>query len=198
MIYRYNEKSLAYEKVPTIRFVKFASIAVLLILVVGASLGFICTRASDTKMVAYEDYVVMIEKIKDPFTPRKFYEALTLTNVKFPEIVWSQAVVESGFTSQVWRTNNNPFGMKLARVRATTAMGVKGEYAMYHHWKEAIYDYALYQNAYLMDIRTEEQYYNYLQRQYAEDPGYVEKVKAVRQGFEKCMEKFDHYYITSK
>lgn len=69
------------------------------------------------------------------------------------------------------------FGMREARVRANLARGTKRSHAYYDTWKESLYDYALYYSSYLAKMRTEEQYYNYLDQSYAEDPNYVSKVK---------------------
>jgi len=40
-------------------------------------------------------------------------------------------------------------------------------------------DYAFYQAAYLNDLRSESEYFAYLGQNYAEDPGYVGKLKKI-------------------
>lgn len=164
---------------------------------VGVCIGLAYYRTStEIRLTAYEDRIIMLDRINNKFSPRKFYQMLISLNVKFPEIVCSQAIVESGFNSEIWRTNNNPFGMKLARIRATTASGVNNGHASYAHWKDAAYDYALYQNAYLLDLKTEEEYLNYLSQQYAEDTNYVSKVRTIRNSFGRYINDYDLAYAS--
>ena len=62
--------------------------------------------------------------------------------IKYPEIVWAQAILETGhFRSKIFRYNNNMFGMRLARLRKRTAIGKRFGYAIYSSWQESIIDY---------------------------------------------------------
>ena len=103
-------------------------------------------------------------EILDPaFLKEKFKEYLLQLNIKFPHIVYAQAVLETGnFNSKIFTANHNLFGMKQARVRATTNLGSELGHAMYGHWRESVVDYALFQCAFLTKIKTEEGYYEYL------------------------------------
>jgi flagellum-specific peptidoglycan hydrolase FlgJ len=67
--------------------------------------------------------------------------------------------------------------MKEARVRLNTAQGTERSHAYYNTWQESLMDYALYAATYLKTLSTEEQYYTYLEQNYAEDPDYVKKLK---------------------
>ena len=69
--------------------------------------------------------------------------------------------------------------MKQARIRPTTALGTNIGHAYYNDWKESVYDYALYQAAYLRKIKSEEQYFEYLGSYYAEAKHYVKALKKV-------------------
>jgi len=42
-----------------------------------------------------------------------------------------------------------------------------------------VVDYAFYQAAYLNDLRSEKEYFDYLGQNYAEDPMYVSKLKKI-------------------
>jgi hypothetical protein len=44
-----------------------------------------------------------------------------------------------------------------------------------------VYDYAFYQCRYLSGIRSESEYFEYLNASYAEDSGYVEAIRKVIQ-----------------
>lgn len=100
-------------------------------------------------------------------------------NIKHPDIVYAQAVLESShFTSDLYYKNNNLFGMKAAKQRPYTYVGVKNGYADYTNWKQSVLDYALFQSSYMRRLNRD-QYFDYLQRNYAKDTRYVLKLKAI-------------------
>ena len=61
-------------------------------------------------------------------------------------------------------------------IRSTTNKGENRGHAVFDNWKESVLDYAFYQARFLGDIKTEGEYIQYLKVNYAEDPGYVDKV----------------------
>lgn len=139
---------------------------------------------------------LIILSSSDEFSEEKFIHYLKELNVKFPYIVYAQAMLETGnFKSKVFRENNNLFGMKCATSRATTNKGEQYNHAMFDTWRESIMDYALYQSRYLNSIRSEEQYYSYLSSSYAEDSGYVNKLRAIVDK-ENLKEKFDKVQLS--
>ena len=72
--------------------------------------------------------------------------------------------------------------MREAKSRITTSTGTNLNHAQYNSWRESVYDYAFYQSRYLGNIKTESEYYQYLAASYAEDPGYVKKIKQIVEG----------------
>lgn len=99
--------------------------------------------------------------------------------VQHPLVVTAQAVLESGnFTSRIYIESNNLYGMKLAKSRPTLAIGVRNGYAVYRCWQDSAVDYALWQSSYARNL-SEEEYYSKLKQVYAEDIGYIEKVKNI-------------------
>jgi len=63
--------------------------------------------------------------------------------------ITAQAGHETGdFKSRIFKENNNCFGMKLARVRKTTATGEKYGHATYTDLKSCIDDFYLYYNGF--------------------------------------------------
>ena len=111
------------------------------------------------------------------FSEEKLINYLYEINLKFPEIVFAQAKLESSnFTSTIFRENHNFFGMKCATKRAFLHKGENRGHAKYESWKECVIDYALYQATYLHHIKTKQQYLSYLRKHYAEDPNYVDKL----------------------
>ena len=62
--------------------------------------------------------------------------------------IFSQAAFETGnFTSDIFRENNNLFGMKLPVIRQTTAIGVNRGHAIFKDITDSIKDFALYHKA---------------------------------------------------
>lgn len=116
----------------------------------------------------------------NPFTPSIFKDYLTEVNVKFPEIVYAQAVIESGnFSSSLFLNHNNPFGMKIAKQRPTLNNGGHPIYASYYSWQHSVLDYAYFQSRFMKAYDTQEKYLNRLSQIYAEDPTYIDKLKKV-------------------
>lgn len=127
-----------------------------------------------------EDITRIIIKDEVQFSEENLKNLLLELNVRFPHIVLAQAKLESGnFKSHMFLENNNIFGMKEAKRRPTTNKGTQNGHAYYENWKDCVIDYAFYQAAYLNNLRTEAQYYQYLSASYAEDPGYISKVKSI-------------------
>ncbi len=125
-----------------------------------------------------ENSLIILDGSRE-FSPEALKAALENLNVKYPDIVYAQAVQETGsFRSAIFIENNNLFGMKAAKVRATTNRGTNRGHAIYDSWYESVLDYALYQSRYLGRLNRD-QYFQYLRQNYAEDPNYVNRLKAI-------------------
>ena len=161
-------------------------------MILGTSAGltsFYQLKKNQFMFMSAEEKLVIIKEY-NKFTEDKLVEKLKELNVKFPYIVLAQSKLETGnFTSKVFRENNNLFGMREAKQRITTAKGTENNHAFYHSWYESVLDYSFYQCRYLSNIQTEEQYFQYLEQSYAEDPTYIIKVKQIVVK-EKLKEKF--------
>ena len=97
-------------------------------------------------------------------------------NIAHPDIVIAQAIIESGnFKSNIFKENNNLFGMKMPEYRKTTAIGINRGHAVYRNWRESVIDYALWQGK-RARYQTKSQYLRRL-RSYATDPNYITKIK---------------------
>jgi uncharacterized FlgJ-related protein len=115
---------------------------------------------------------------------KEVYEELLRLNVKFPDIVLAQAILESGhFISKIAKQNNNLFGMRMPKVRKTTAIGQKYGYARYHNWKDSVKDYKLWQEALLKKYpsMTRSQYKSYIDRIYSTGKNYISKINLIIQ-----------------
>jgi uncharacterized FlgJ-related protein len=129
--------------------------------------------------------VIQKEAVKDTvehniISKESLMNCLNDFKVKFPHIVLAQAVLESGhFKSDVFLSHNNLFGMKIAGSRPTTALNSGSGYAKYESWMMSVLDYALFQSAFMRKINTEAEYFKYLAKNYAQDPGYISKLKEI-------------------
>lgn len=99
--------------------------------------------------------------------------------VQHPHIALAQMKLESGnYQSALSKKNNNYFGMKHPRQRATVSLGEKNGYANYRNWCYSILDYALWQKRYAYNL-SEDEYLEKCGKNYAEDKKYIEKVKNI-------------------
>jgi len=127
-----------------------------------------------------EAVVLNVSESKNEFSEEKLIGMLTDLNIKFPHIVLAQSKLETGqFKSNIFKENHNLFGMKEAKIRINLAKGTQYGHAFYNNWIESVYDYAFYQSTYLSRIKTEEQYFEYLDQSYAEAENYVEALKVI-------------------
>lgn len=130
-----------------------------------------------------EAVVLNVSESKNEFSEDKLIDMLTDLNIKFPHIVLAQSKLETGqFKSNIFKENHNLFGMKEAKIRVNLAKGTQYGHAFYNNWIESVYDYAFYQSTYLSRIKTEEQYFEYLDQSYAEAENYVEALKVIIEG----------------
>lgn len=175
MFYVYNKEKLDFEKLGIRAYLK----AILLLISSILVLSFSIIPRANVKNLSQEEKLIIIRENRE-FSEKKLKEQIYSLNFRFPHIVLAQAYLESGnFKSTVFIENNNLFGMKEAKVRSTISKGTNRNHAFYEGWQESVIDYALYYSTYLSDIKTESEYYAYLQKGYAEDPNYVSRIKNI-------------------
>jgi uncharacterized FlgJ-related protein len=127
----------------------------------------------EASSIPVEEGFYTVETEADTFSKEALVKELKRLNVRFPEIILAQSILETGhFSSRIFVENNNLFGMKEARARSTTAVGTQLGHAYYDHWKQSVMDYALFQNAYMNKLRKEKSYLKYLDKNYAEAENY--------------------------
>ena len=175
-LYKYDNESLTFKKTSFWRGFIFLFVCGLAF-GYGTLLGFKHTQVITLEQ---EELVVLISnQEKKNFKPDSVYSYLMELKAPFPHILYAQAIIESGnFKSDLFRSNNNCYGMKNPNRRVTTSIGDQYGYAMYRSWKDCVIDRCFYNSLYLGDIETENQYYEYLSKSgYAEDPNYIIKVR---------------------
>jgi uncharacterized membrane protein len=174
MIYKFDKHNLTYKRV--------TGKAILLIVLAAILISSISTLVmintlKEIKYTSTETKAIILKE-QTEFTPEKLKEYILELSIHYPHIVLAQAQLETGnFTSTIFKANNNLFGMKRADKRPNTAHGVQYDHAYYNTWRESVQDYAIFAAAYLKNIHTEEEYFEYLGQNYAEDPNYVSKLK---------------------
>lgn len=139
-------------------------------------LGTIATKAQE-KQVQIES------NTQESISKESLYEQIIKYGIKFPDIVFAQAVLESGaFTSKLFKTANNLFGMKVPTKRETSSVGkTQSGYSKYTDWNLSVYDYFLWQDYMLKNKSelTKNQYLALLGKVYATDKRYVSSLKRV-------------------
>ena len=174
MIYKYDKTELSFKKIRLRHLFGIVLFFVITLPLISFQVGKKEGLEQNIIELPVEDRYHLIEATRrDTFSEANLVKMLKDLNVRFPHIVLAQAKIESGhYQSNIFRTNHNLFGMKQARARCTTAKGTELNHAYYGSWKESVYDYAFFQSRYLHDLRTEEQYLEYLDKNYAEAPEY--------------------------
>ena len=116
-------------------------------------------------------------------TYKDLYQEIVNQGISYPEIVWAQAVLESGhFSSKVFKNNQNIFGMKHPKKRKTLSLGSMDSYAVYLSWRDCVKDYKIYQDEIIFRNKklSRSSYFNYLDKKYCEaGSSYSKKVKKI-------------------
>lgn len=180
-IFLFNKETLSYENPKNKTYAK-----IFLYIVACFSILFTLGYFSGTNNYIVNHFVNKTEVTDtlvvhgEPFAEESLIRLLKDCNAKYPYIILAQAKIESGgFKSKIFKQNNNMFGMRKARQRITTAQSEKSTYAYYRDWIDCVYDYLMYQSSVMCTATNEDEYFAKLGARYAEDPGYVEKLKQV-------------------
>jgi uncharacterized FlgJ-related protein len=151
-------------------------------------LGFISNRK---KPSVFNLNIQKVESVLDTtlvdqteLTPENLRSFIKTLNLQHPDIVYAQAMLESGnLTSSLVKTNSNLFGMKVPSSRAKVSVKNKSNYSYFERttlegWQMSVIDYALWQSRYA-NYKSKKDYFDHLSRHYAEDPNYVGKLKNI-------------------
>ena len=144
----------------------------------------------------FGNYSDQVSTAKTGNVPGDFSEKALVTlmkelKIKYPEVALSQARLETGnFTSAIFKENHNLFGMKMAELRPTSAIGINRGHASYSNWKESVVDYALFQSFIISRLKTvsKDAYRQHIQKYYSETSDYLARIDRV--GVEKVDDIF--------
>lgn len=135
--------------------------------------------------------------VEQPLTKENVYHEIRKQGIKYPELVFAQAMLESGeLKSKLTRTNHNIFGMKLPSVRETTAQGSKNHHAFYVHWTESIRDYKLYQDFVIQKkgLTNYKKYLSYINKVYSQTGDYHKRISRVIREHKPLINKYETLY----
>jgi hypothetical protein len=173
--FKYDTKTLDYRPV---NFTSGFSVVISTIILVFICGTFYGKHKKIESLTDYEKEMLVINVTEnDGFSESEFVNVLKMHEIRFPHIVLAQAKLETGnFKSPIFIENHNLFGMKEALSRYTTSEGTESNHAYYRTWRESVYDYGIYQDKYLKNVKSDDEYYAML-KSYAEASDYVEKLK---------------------
>ena len=127
-------------------------------------------------------------------TKQEVKEFINDLGIEKPLIVTAQCYYESGhLKSNVYKKNNNLFGMKFAHNRLTLAIGKdENNHAIYRNWKESVIDYMIWQNKYYKGG----DYYEFIKQSgycpYNEN--YIETLKNIKVWTVSIKNRFNVFY----
>ena len=117
MLFEFDKNTLTYDKVST----KYILIMSGIVLTICTIMFFVIKSSlNNIKYISEETKAIIIKESdkENAFSPDKLKAYILELNIKFPHIVYAQAVIESGhFKSNIFKTNSNLFGMKEATAR---------------------------------------------------------------------------------
>ena len=185
--YYFDKKSLNFKKLNGWFIIVMVSLCS-----ISFSVGWIISSKNEIKKLkeydAQEEMILI--KNGDKFSEEKLILFLKELNVKFPEIIYAQARLESNsFQSSVFIENTNMFGMRESNFRPNLQIGLQNTYGVYHSWRQCVEDYVMFYCCYLRELKTKEQYYDYIEKHYSETPGYSERVRNIEKEYFERLNK---------
>lgn len=141
-----------------------------------------------TKIVTEEDTVENMPKIDSTKLNKELLvNYLVAQKIPHPEVAYAIIRQESNMCSDIFKSNNNLFGMKQPGVRPTLSKGPKYGFASFEKWQHSVLDYKLYVEFIKGHKMTKEQYLRHLDRSYAHR-GYTTYISKFFQEFYSYVE----------
>lgn len=177
-LYKFDSEKLQYTPYPYVRNfywgLKLFGFVILSVLFLGVSISPI------QRVYTYKTEDIYLVMDPGEFRENVLVEEIDRLNLPFPHITLAQAKLESGnYSSRIFKESHNLFGMREAKVRINLAVGTQYAHAYYRNWRESLLDYAFWSATYAYKCKTEKQFYQLLEAQYAEAPNYVESLKRI-------------------
>lgn len=130
---------------------------------------------------AIENRILEIKESED-FSKKLLIEYIQLVDPTLSDIPIRQFILETGwFKSTLFTKHNNLAGMKLPRIRQTTAVGQALGHAVYKHWTDSVDDYVHWKNYWKSRGYNTKNYYAFLKNVgYATFEGYERRLKSIK------------------
>ncbi|MES3016963.1 MAG: glucosaminidase domain-containing protein [Bacteroidota bacterium] len=152
-----------------------------LVLALGYGIGF-AYNAKGILNAAETTAKSQTSGVPSDFSEKALIALMKELKIKYPEVALSQARLETGnFTSDIFKENHNLFGMKMAELRPTSAVGINRGHALYTNWKESVVDYALFQSFIISRLKnvSKDAYREHIQKYYSETSDYLARIDRV-------------------
>ena len=173
MLYSYNKQQLQYKKIQIKHYIYS-------ILIIGAIFSSFSFTAAVQFNNAIEKIAVVIRVNEESFNEKNLKKEINKLNFKYPSIILAQAKLESGnYKSNIFKENNNLFGLKVAKLRCTTALGENLNHSIYKNWQSSVQDRAMWEIQNCKNIHSEEEYYQLLDAMYSETDNYSQMLKQI-------------------
>lgn len=173
-LFKYNSETLDFEVVNTVKYKVYFVGSLLLFFILLSS--FISAKKENIKYIETEITINTRDTIQ---LKQDIFKEIDRLPFKFKHIVKAQAILESShFKSPVFSQNMNTFGMRVAKSRPTLCVGENLRHAVYKNLEDCVLDRFTFEVLYLKDL-SEDDYYLYLDRSYAEGQGYSKMLKSI-------------------
>ena len=164
-------------------------ITVICLMVATATFGLISLGKSEKKQIKVtkkvtEDTTTVVIIDSSKLNKELLVSYILKQNIKHPEIAYSIIMTESGMCSNLFKSNNNLFGMRQPGVRPTMSKGAKYGFASFEKWQHSVDDYKLYLEFVGGRKMTQEQYLTHLDKNYAHK-GYSNYIKKFFEEFKQ-------------
>lgn len=145
-------------------------------------------RLERSEHLYYQIGYYLTTTVTQPCSDSLMFDLLETVGAWYPEIILAQAKLESAnYGSQVFKTNNNPFGMKCVYKRPTTqtchSAQANTTYGYYRNWQTAVLDRVLWDLYTFKEKPTLSDYKTFIGRTYAEDSSYIRKLEGMIKTF---------------
>ena len=142
----------------------------IIVSVLICTIGLLFSSSTIKPTIEREYVTVPIDKLE--LNKDNFFLVCEIYDIKFPEIVYAQARLESGnFKSKLFQSKNNFLGLYNSKIK---------DFYEFDHWTDCLMGYRdLLQFKYNGDD-NQETYYKFLKDlPYAMDPEYIQKVRRI-------------------
>jgi hypothetical protein len=147
-------------------------VTVMFVMIVVFTTGLVSLGKSENKKIkvvkkVIKDTTVVVAVDSSKLDRELLVSYILEKNIHHPEIAYAIVRQESNMCSNLFKTNNNLFGMRHPRVRPTKSLGSKKGFAHFESWQHSVEDYKLYVEFVGGHKMTRAQYLSHIDRSYA-------------------------------